>query len=236
MAKKFATLFHKAEQDEFWALEQSQFVKAQPWVDWTIECEAIRKQFRFGIRQALPSKPDTNLSTSETVFFSCPMNDCLGFITELSIHASQEARCPLCKVRVCLQCHEKLNEGHSCDSTIVENLQAIQNECKACPICKAQVFKSSGCDHMFCTQCRHHFDWKTGKTLKTSTNGHYNQTEAWSKTQFSEKRVLSCVEQERADLKSDSVPRSMMQSKQWNPTIEKIYMINETLRYLYKSK
>ena len=88
---------------------------------------------------------------------------------------------------------------------------------------------------MFCTLCRHHFDWVSGKPLRQSTNGHYNNTKAWAKFTPTE-RLQTCVEQEAADLKSDSVPQSLMRAKVWNPLIEKLYTLNQTLRYLFKTK
>jgi hypothetical protein len=52
-------------------------------------------------------------------------------------------------------------------------ISALALDTKPCPKCCAGIHRTEGCNHMFCTNCRTHFDWVSGKVLKTSSNGHY---------------------------------------------------------------
>lgn len=160
---------------------------AQVYVDWMIEVEAIRKNLRFGICKPIPKKPVLAFETDEGETFACPKEDCRGFVTSISkntnllasmtyeeILASNLGHCGVCKDSVCLRCREISPAGHRCDEKTVQNIAEVRSTCKNCPRCNALIFKTSGCDHMFCTHCRGHFHWKTNAPLRNnqSTNGH----------------------------------------------------------------
>jgi len=44
---------------------------------------------------------------------------------------------------------------------------------RLCPLCKTQIEKNGGCDHMFCSTCKQPFLWS--KALPFSTKGHWLQ-------------------------------------------------------------
>lgn len=88
----------------------------------------------------------------------CVRTDCKGFLDE-------NFACGLCKLKICKDCHEELLEGtdnHICKPENVESVKAILNETKPCPTCRTRVYKSAGCDQMFCVKCHTAFSWNTG--------------------------------------------------------------------------
>ena len=97
---------------------------------------------------------------------ACPADDCRGFL-------STQWKCGICKVNVCKDCHEIKAMGedaqeHVCKPEMVESARLLAKETKNCPKCAAVIFKTSGCDQMFCTQCQTAFSWTT---LKIVTGG-----------------------------------------------------------------
>ena len=155
-----------------WEREKGLLPQTQHLVDWEVQVEALKKRLRFGERVVFPKKPLVLLSSSGQIF-PCPSTDCRGFVTG--------KRCAVCKHDVCVRCHEFDGAEHECNPATLESLAMLSKDSRPCPSCAALIFRSTGCNHMFCTNCRTHFDWESGHTLKTSSNGHYNTTEAFNK-------------------------------------------------------
>jgi len=66
--------------------------------------------------------------------------------------------------------------GHVCDPNNVETANLLKKDSKPCPKCACIIFKISGCDQMFCTQCHTAFSWRTGAIeTKVIHNPHYYQ-------------------------------------------------------------
>jgi hypothetical protein len=102
---------------------------------------------------------------------ACPKNDCEGFL-------SSSWKCGACNVWVCKDCHELIGdskeEAHECDANILASAQLLKKETKPCPSCASSIFKISGCDQMWCTQCKIAFSWNTGKKVRGHVhNPHY---------------------------------------------------------------
>jgi hypothetical protein len=92
----------------------------------------------------------------------CPINDCLGFL-------SSRYKCGLCGGKVCPDCHielQELDEKHDCDPQMVESVKEIKKSTRNCPNCHVPIYKSSGCDQMWCVNCQTAFNWKTGEIEK----------------------------------------------------------------------
>lgn len=89
----------------------------------------------------------------------CPDEECRGMIE------SRSFKCGVCDQRVCKRCRVARTEDdqHECDENDLETMKLIRKDTKPCPRCAVPIFKVSGCDQMFCTQCQIVFSWKTGK-------------------------------------------------------------------------
>ena len=97
----------------------------------------------------------------------CPMENCRGFI-------ENNKTCGICTVFICIHCREKTDEEHKCNPETLESVKALERDTKRCPNCMVQIFKSSGCNQMWCTNCRTAFDWITGELVKDIVhNPHY---------------------------------------------------------------
>jgi hypothetical protein len=106
-----------------------------------------------------PDKP-----TRAKFVFRCSYEDCRGFL-------SDSWKCGLCEKQTCRSCHkEKMDKTHECDENDIETVKMIKSECKSCPKCKIPIYKSYGCDLMWCVQCHVNFSWNTGMIIVTKHN------------------------------------------------------------------
>ena len=108
---------------------------------------------------------------------ACPANDCRGFL-------SSQWKCGLCNVKVCKECHEIKDESngdeHICLESNVETARQLMKDTKPCPGCSSMIFKISGCDQMWCTQCHTAFSWRTGNIERNIVhNPHFYE---WQRT------------------------------------------------------
>jgi hypothetical protein len=86
----------------------------------------------------------------------CPVEECRGFL-------STGLKCGVCKIRACKDCHEVKEEEHTCDPDTVATVKMLSDQTKPCPGCRARIVKVSGCNQVWCTQCKTAFSWTTGK-------------------------------------------------------------------------
>lgn len=102
----------------------------------------------------------------------CPVDNCKGYL-------SNKYKCGICKLYTCPDCFEVIgytqNQEHTCNPDSVKSAEAIKRETKPCPKCGVRIFKISGCDQMWCTECRVAFSWKYGTTIITNNihNPHF---------------------------------------------------------------
>jgi len=150
----------------FWEREKGLLANTQVLVEWEEKTQELKKRLRFGETVVFPIKPVTNLSNSGT--FACPEATCRGFVSG--------KLCGVCKAVVCVACREIEVEAHVCKPEILESIKAISVDSKPCPSCATAIFRIDGCNHMFCTHCRTHWDWLSGQVLRASTNHHYLNT------------------------------------------------------------
>jgi hypothetical protein len=110
--------------------------------------------------------------TEGSEFYSrpCPIEDCKGSL-------SSRGKCGLCENLMCLKCENKKTEDHECNKDDVASVKEKMKGTVPCPSCGSRIFKTGGCQHMWCTKpgCETSFDWKTGKRISNShnTNPHY---------------------------------------------------------------
>jgi hypothetical protein len=111
---------------------------------------------------------EQSTKTEKSYTRPCPNKECRGFL-------NNHWKCGLCDSKVCKDCRETVGDAdHKCDPNMVENVKTLDKECKACPKCKASIYKIEGCDQMFCTMCHTPFSWKTGLVVTGRIhNPHY---------------------------------------------------------------
>lgn len=105
----------------------------------------------------------------------CPGNKCKGFL-------SSKYKCEICDLKVCAKCfaikdavgEETKQDAHVCNEDDILSAELIKKETRHCPNCATDIFKTEGCDQMWCTQCQTPFSWKTGLKVKgTVHNPHF---------------------------------------------------------------
>lgn len=123
----------------------------------------LNKIYRYGGTQKVSS------------VMNCLKTNCKGFLDDNYV-------CGLCHMKVCKDCHEELvvndenndEAEHVCKPENVESVKTIENETRQCPTCRSRVYKSEGCDQMFCVQCHTAFNWITGMVERGRIhNPHY---------------------------------------------------------------
>lgn len=119
--------------------------------------EAVRKDIRHKVEFIRP----------------CPAVDCRGFLTA-------DWRCKICSSQTCSKCGElQVDEAHVCNKEIAASFQLIKKESKPCPKCGVPIHRISGCNHMFCTDCKTSFNWRTMEIHPDgNSNPHYWQWRA----------------------------------------------------------
>lgn len=170
-SKLLKTLVRPIEEEMLWSREKGLLPATQALLDWESQVTALNKQKRFGFHVVLPPKP--LIAVTSNAMFPCPSSLCRGFISNHS--------CGTCRSEICKDCREILSSSHACKPEILASIKAIQSDSKNCPSCSASIFKIQGCNHMFCTNCRTHFEWLTGEILRTSTNHHYDNVRAFAR-------------------------------------------------------
>lgn len=103
----------------------------------------------------------------------CPSDNCKGLL-------SSQYKCGVCDKHTCSKCLEIIGDNknieHTCDENSVASAQFIKKDTKGCPSCGIRIHKISGCDQMWCPDCKSAFSWNTGKLdLGVVHNPHYYQ-------------------------------------------------------------
>jgi hypothetical protein len=118
------------------------------------------------------------MKTEKRIFtVKCSDETCKGFLSE------KEHQCGICAKYACSKCHEMIGTNksllktHECDPDKVATVKMLKKETRPCPKCVAPIYKISGCDQMWCTQCHVAFSWETGKIVTKGRlhNPHYYQ-------------------------------------------------------------
>ena len=90
----------------------------------------------------------------------CPVEDCRAYLHP------QTGKCDACSNTICLKCNLVLSKeeiAHVCKEEDVLQWKALMENTKPCPGCKTWIYKVSGCNQMWCSQCHTPFSWDTGR-------------------------------------------------------------------------
>lgn len=88
----------------------------------------------------------------------CIKDSCRGYL-------SNDWICGLCETQCCSQCHFEMESDHVCNAENIKTAKVINENGRPCPNCSTIIFKSDGCDQMYCTICKTPFSWTTGKIV-----------------------------------------------------------------------
>ena len=140
-------------------------------------------------RQELEIQIRQGIKVEKSIFVrQCPSNGCRGFL-------SSQWKCGLCEKWSCPECHElkglTRDCEHTCDPNNVETAKLLSKDSKPCPKCQSLIFKISGCDQMWCTQCHTAFSWKTCKLEQNIHNPHYYE---WKRKNGDNARNIGDIE------------------------------------------
>ena len=133
--------------------------------DWRLEKKSIKETIQqLHIDRILIYETRTE---RKTFIMKCTIGDCRGYL-------SNKYKCGLCHGDVCPHCHIELQYEHKCNPDIVANIQELKKNTKPCPKCHIPIYKTEGCDQMWCIQCHTAFSWKSGTIEKGIIhNPHY---------------------------------------------------------------
>jgi hypothetical protein len=163
--------------------ERALLPATQPIVERIIKTEALNIEYlrnRERIRQLQTKNRDIQtdiyrLNRGQTVeraefVKACSDEGCRGFL-------STQWKCGICMKWTCPQCHVvkglERDIQHTCNPDTVATVALLAGDTKPCPTCRTGIFRVSGCDQMFCTQCNTGFNWRTGRIETNIHNPHY---------------------------------------------------------------
>jgi hypothetical protein len=170
-SKKFINTKYKTHRENcLFEQEKAMLPATQPVVEQIIADEQIKTQIiqtRIHIQQLYEQirvyedmlNSNRRISRERKSFIrKCPNSECRGFL-------STQWKCNLCNFKTCKECNECMRneDEHKCDPNNVETAKLIAKDSKSCPNCGEMIFKTEGCDQMFCTQCHTAFSWRTGR-------------------------------------------------------------------------
>ena len=101
-------------------------------------------------------------------------------IEELKSKINDEYKCNSCHQKYCPKCLEIIetivksdspfssSKEHHCKKENIESWNEIRNNSKSCPCCGTRIYKTKGCNDMFCTNCHNGFKYDTGKIIQGS--------------------------------------------------------------------
>lgn len=114
-------------------------------------------------------KQELNIETRKEPVRKCFNSDCSGVLSNW--------KCVICKTSFCVDCFEKMENNHKCDTNTLKTMKLLNKNTKPCPKCFVPIQKDGGCDQMYCVYCDVSFYWSTG----TINNGVIHNPEYFRK-------------------------------------------------------
>jgi hypothetical protein len=100
----------------------------------------------------------TTLQERREFFLACPSHGCRGKL-------STAYKCGLCDQFFCPDCHKEKEAGHTCRQDDLDTVRLLRDNTRPCPQCHMGIYKTEGCDQMWCVQCHTCFSWRSGRVL-----------------------------------------------------------------------
>ena len=226
------TIYRAHVQEELLNAEKNLLAQTQPFVEYEKQRAHELSRARFGQRPNLPPLPVLQNNQGAVITeFPCPADNCRGFVTD--------DHCGVCNRRVCLTCRSVWTEDHVCDIADMASIAFVNSDTKNCPRCAIPIHRSSGCNHMKCTNCNCHFDWMTMQILQGSTNHHYDNTPRFT----NDASVIpgrhsrnQCDDEDIVGLLSDRIPREQQRLGQdYDSLLKAVYDDAEDVRCVKRS-
>jgi len=140
---------------------------------YTKKIEALRKT-KNELKMGSELQVNVDKIPKDIFIGRCPADDCKGFLEKKNIEGKKKYICGLCQTEACKKCRAVKHKGSDCNPELLETVKLLQKDTKPCPNCKVLIYKTEGCDQMFCVSCNTAFSWVTGKVEKGRVhNPHY---------------------------------------------------------------
>jgi hypothetical protein len=153
---------------EFSVLEEPQIG------DWLETMRALMLQKLTLARMLTHAEYGQSSGPTPSLGRKCCANNCMGFLAK--------GICMVCQRRSCKQCMTVKEKDHICKPDDLKTAAVLKTNTKNCPKCNFGIFKISGCNVMFCTQCKTSFNWITLVVI-TSRNIHNPHYFEWITSQ-----------------------------------------------------
>lgn len=123
----------------------------------------INDDLEYAIQESLIFELEDNMKNlSFNYIKKCGNITCNGMLSN-EVLVDKNYLCTICNTITCIDCEVILSKKeHICDKNILKNLTNLKEETKPCPSCSVRIYKTEGCDQMYCVQCFTVFSWDTG--------------------------------------------------------------------------
>lgn len=159
----FVQLEQQVKEQEEKARIQMKKVNAErrKYVEMLDERDNLMRNLHSNVRSyVLPNQASSSNASSIPkleYYGKCTHEDCRGYICKST------SACGLCHTIYCKKCVEILTEDHVCNEDTLASIRLLNESSKPCPTCCAPIQKISGCNDMFCVNCKTTFCWRTAK-------------------------------------------------------------------------
>jgi hypothetical protein len=142
-------------------------IDSVPVEDWKREKRELKRTIRALLQDRHYLLVEDLHTERKSFIMKCTVENCKGFL-------STRYKCGLCETQICSECHGIKDQQHECNPDNIATVLEIKKNTKPCPSCHIPIFKSDGCDQMWCIQCHTAFSWKSGQIEKGIIhNPHY---------------------------------------------------------------
>lgn len=150
------------------------------------ELKAMKLVTQYRMQNIKQRYEQQNQQRAPSTARPCPSSQCRGFLND-------SWQCTLCRSETCREClvEKTPHTSHQCLKENIDSARVILQETKACPKCTTPIYKSEGCDQIWCVHCHTAFHWQTRKiivfAMESFHNPHYSD---WYKETVNSRQIL----------------------------------------------